>query len=72
MQTTTSASIERTDSGMAFLRAPAKTFPPFMESDAEKLMRDQGFQPATPEESRMIREANARTDAKIGRQLAKG
>ena len=41
-----------------------------MESDAEKLMRDHGFQPATPEESRMIREAVARTDAKIARQLA--
>ena len=70
MQTTTSASIGRTDSGMAFLLAPAKKFPPFMESDAEKLMRDHGFQPATPEESRMIREAVARTDAKIARQLA--
>jgi hypothetical protein len=53
---------------MAFLRAPAKKFPPFMEADAEKLMRDQGFQPATSEESRMIREAVARTDAKIERQ----
>jgi len=69
-QTTTSASIERTESGMVFLRAPAKTFPPFMESDAEKLMRDQGFQPATPEESLMIRAAIARTDAMIERQFA--
>jgi hypothetical protein len=40
------------------------------ESDAEKFLRGQGFQPATPEESRMIREATARTDAKIARQLA--
>jgi len=40
------------------------------ESDAEKFLCGQGFQPATPEESRMIREAAARTDAKIARQLA--
>jgi len=70
MQPTTSASIERTDSGMSFLRAPAKKFPPFMEADAEKLMRDHGFKPATPEESRMIREVVARTDANIACQLA--
>ena len=41
-----------------------------MESDAEKLMRDQGFQPATPEESLMIRAAIGRTDAMIERQFA--
>ena len=29
-----------------------------------------GFRPATPEESRIAREAIARTDAKIARQLA--
>lgn len=69
MQPTTSASIERTDSGMAFLRAPAKKFPPFMETDAEKLMRDHGFHPATPDESLMIREVTARTDEKIARPL---
>jgi len=72
MQPTTSASIGRTDSGMAFLRAPAKKFPPFLEADAEKILRDQGFRPATPEESRMIREAADALDAKIARQLAEG
>lgn len=69
-QPTTSASIGRTDSGMAFLRAPAKKLPAFLEADAEKLLRDQGFGPATAEESRMIREAADALDARIARQLA--
>jgi len=67
MQQNTCASIERTDSGIAFLRAPAQKFPPFMEADAEIFLRDQGFLPATEDESRIAREAVAALDAKNAR-----
>ena len=70
MQQNTSASIERTDSGMAFLRTPAQNFPPFMEADAESFLRDQGFHPATAGESRLAQEAVAALDTRIAQQLA--
>jgi hypothetical protein len=41
-----------------------------MEADAETFLREQGFRPATLEESRMAREAVARLDATIARQSA--
>jgi len=52
------------------VRVPQREEKPFLEIDAEKFLRAEGFLPATPEESRIMREAIARTDAKIARQLA--
>ena len=36
----------------------------------DRILKAHGFRPATPAESRMAREAVARLDAKIARQLA--
>ena len=52
------------------VRVPQRAGKPFLEADAEKFLLSRGFRPATPEESRTIREVVARTDAKIARQLA--
>ena len=39
-------------------------------AESDRILKNHGFRPATPEESRTAREAVARTDAKIARQRA--
>ncbi len=40
------------------------------EREFDRIVIEMGGRPSTPEESRMFREAIARTDAKIAKQLA--
>jgi len=46
------------------------TGPPMTVAEGDRILKKHGFRPATPEEIRTAREAIARTDAKIARQLA--
>ena len=57
----TSSRIERTGR----LTGPLMTV-----AECDRILKKHGFRTATPEESRIAREAVARTDTKIARQLA--
>ena len=51
-------------------RAGRLTGPLMTVAECDRILKKHGFRPATPEESRTAREAVARTDAKIARQVA--
>jgi len=66
----TSGFSSRTEMGGFSVRVPQHAEKPFTVAACDRILKKHGFHPATPEESRIAREAIARTDAQIARQLA--
>ena len=64
MQKSTSPTFSRIE------RTGKLTGPLMSVAECDRILKKHGFCPATPEESRMAREAIARTDAKTARQHA--